>query len=201
MPKPYTTNDQWSRKAAELGYRARSVFKLMELNERYTLLRPGMNVLDLGAAPGSWLQYASEQVGHKGIVIGLDLETIEPIAKNVRTAKANALNPAEVTEKLRAFLPERASIDIVLSDMAPKTSGIKDIDQWKSVELCTAATHLARDLLLPGKTCVLKVFRGADFDAFLSALKNDWDVRVRKATASRDRSFEVYLVMKRKGRK
>ena len=99
MPKPYTPNDKWSQKAAELGYRARSVFKLMELDERYKLLRPGMNVLDLGAAPGSWLQYASERVGTKGIAIGLDLEAIEPIAKNVRTAKADALNPTEVRGK------------------------------------------------------------------------------------------------------
>jgi 23S rRNA (uridine2552-2'-O)-methyltransferase len=193
MPKPYIPNDKWSRRAAAEGFRARSVYKLMELDERFHLIKPGMTVLDIGAAPGSWLQYASQKVGPEGIVIGVDLQNIKPIADNVFTYEADITDTALMENILRRHEVETA--DLVLSDIAPNTSGIKDVDQWRSVELSQAVTDLAMKLLKPGGVCVCKIFRGADFDEFLGQLKTTWKrVGIKTVEASRDRSREVYLV-------
>jgi len=193
MPKPYQPNDKWSQKAAAEGYRARSVYKLMEIDQRFKLLRPGMKVLDCGAAPGSWLQYVSQKIGPKGIAIGIDVTEIQPIADNVHLYQADLLDEAkirEILEREQAF-----PVDIVLSDIAPSTSGIKDIDQWRSIELSQMVLNIARDVLRPKHRCVMKVFRGADFDEFLRQVKAEWkNVKVVHAKASRDRSMEVYVV-------
>lgn len=193
MPKPYIPNDKWSKRAAAEGYRARSVYKLVELDERFHLLKPGYVVLDLGASPGSWMQYAVQQVGPKGLVIGVDLQHIEDIAKNAITYKGDMTD----LEYLREVLARQGvkKIDTLLSDAAPNTSGIKDMDQWKSVELATAAFAAGEKFLRPGGKIAVKVFRGADFDAFIGTLKIGWrDVKVRVAQASRDRSKEVYVI-------
>ncbi len=196
MPKPYIPNDKWSRKAAAEGYRARSAYKLMELDERFRLLQPGMMVLDFGAAPGSWLQYVSKKIGPRGMVIGFDLTHIEPVAENVITYKVDITDRAKVAEILRRHEVEKA--DLVLSDIAPSTSGIKDIDQWRSIELTDAVLETARDFLKPGGRCAVKIFRGADFDEFLGKVRQHWkNIRLAKVEASRDRSKEVYMVMTR----
>jgi len=199
MPKPYTPNDKWSQRAAKEGFRARSVYKLMELDERFRLLRPGMTVLDLGAAPGSWLQYASQKVGEQGKVIGVDLQAIEEVAPNVSVHRFDMTDDVKMARALDE--EDVGSVDLVLSDAAPSTSGVKDVDQWKSVELCQAVLAVATRFLRPGGSCAMKIFRGADFDAFLREIKSVgiWgDVRVCKVTASRDRSREVYVVMRRR---
>lgn len=190
MPKPYTPDDHWARKARDEGYRARSVYKLMELDLKFRLLKPGMHVLDLGAAPGSWLQYAAEKVGPEGVVIGTDLTAIEPL-KGVRTFQADITD----RERVMTFLGKQ-KFDIVLSDAAPLTSGVKDIDQWKSVELCRAAVAIAERVLKPKGTALLKIFRGADYDDFLKELKRNWkSVNPVSVKTSRDRSREIYLVL------
>ncbi|OIO55155.1 hypothetical protein AUJ46_01755 [Candidatus Peregrinibacteria bacterium CG1_02_54_53] len=196
MIKPYVPNDSWSRKAAKEGFRARSVYKLMEIDERFRLLKPGQTVVDLAAAPGSWLQYVSKRIGPKGLAIGFDLQTITPIAENVRTFEQDITQPEKIDSLLEAqHLP---AIDLVLSDIAPSTSGIRDIDQWRSIELNQVVIAIAARWLRPGGYCVLKVFRGADFDAFLREVKADWkNVKIVTPRASRDRSKEVYLVMKK----
>jgi len=193
MPKPYTPNDRWSQRAAREGYRARSVYKLMELDERFRLFEPGMTVLDLGAAPGSWLQFTAEKVGDRGRVIGVDLQPIEPVAANVTTLQHDITD----TDGLLTVLKQMNvhTVDLVLSDLAPSTSGIKDVDQWRSIELSQAVTDIAGHLLKPDGRCVMKVFRGADFDAFLKDLKKRWkDVRTAQVKASRDRSKEIYII-------
>jgi 23S rRNA (uridine2552-2'-O)-methyltransferase len=193
MPKPYQPNDKWSQKAAAEGYRARSVYKLMELDERQKLLQPGMTVLDIGAAPGSWLQYAAEVVGPTGKVIGIDLTPIAPIAENVFTYEQDLMDIPGVRKIVESHGVQQ--VDLVLSDAAPNTSGVADIDQWRSVELSQAVTDLAMKLLKPGGVCVCKIFRGADFDEFLGQLKTTWKrVGIKTVEASRDRSREVYLV-------
>lgn len=196
MPKRYTPNDTWSRKAAKEGFRARSVYKLQELDERFHLLRSGQTVLDIAAAPGSWLQYVSKRIGPKGLAIGFDLTPIQPIAENVRTFQQDITKSEEVDALLTAeHLPP---IDLVLSDIAPSTSGIRDVDQWRSIELNQAVLAIAQRWLKSGGACVLKVFRGADFDAFLRDVKAEWsDVKMMSPRASRDRSREVYLVMRK----
>lgn len=224
MPKPYIPNDEWSQRAAKEGYRARSVYKLMELDEKFKLLKPGMNVLDCGAAPGSWLQYTAKKIGPKGHEIGLDLTVIKPIAENVRTFVVDMMDPEAVdlalrtdpketedaddseetlkgrssTSSVSSESSESLSFDLVLSDIAPSTSGIRDIDQWRSIELNQAVVTIARQRLKPGGRCVLKVFRGGDFESFIKELKASWkDVHLAEVEASRDRSKEIYIVMKK----
>lgn len=193
MPKPYTPNDKWSQRAAAEGYRARSVYKLMELDERFRLLKSGMTVLDFGAAPGSWLQYAAKCVGPKGKLIGFDLQDIAPVEGNVKTFTADITDEELIESLLKK--EEVTSADIVLSDIAPSTSGIKDVDQWRSIGLTQAVLKLAKKHLRSGGKAVLKVFRGADFDEFLGEVRKEWaDVRIRKVEASRDRSKEVYVI-------
>ncbi|MDD5623840.1 MAG: RlmE family RNA methyltransferase [Candidatus Peribacteraceae bacterium] len=197
MPKPYVPNDAWSRKAAKEGYRARSVYKLMELDRRFHLLRPGMIVLDLAAAPGSWLQYTAKCIGSKGRGIGIDLQPIKPIAENVRTFEQDIMDTNAIQKILAG--EKVAHVDLVLSDIAPSTSGVRDVDQWRSIELNQAVIAVADRFLKPGNLCVLKVFRGADFDAFLRDLKHTWDdVRLAQVQASRDRSKEVYIVIRKR---
>lgn len=196
MPKPYTPNDKWSRLAAEEGYRARSVYKLKELDERFRLFKKGMTVLDLGAAPGSWLQYAAEKVGPKGVLVGLDLQEMEEIEGPVHLFQTDITDLSAVTNVLTQCDVTR--VDIVISDLAPKTSGIKDVDQWRSIELSQAVEEVAQHVLSPGGKCVMKILRGADFDEFFLELKKNWkDVKIQHVKASRDRSKEVYIVMRK----
>lgn len=194
MPKRYIPNDKWARKAKEEGFRARSIYKLQELDEKFHLVSPGMTILDLGAAPGSWLQYVSKKIGPKGMAIGLDLQTIEAINPNVVTLKQDIMDLDAVEKIIQDAAPGRI-IDLLLSDAAPSTSGIHDVDQWRSIELNQSALAVGKKLLRPGGRCVLKVFQGADFDPFIKDVKREWkDVSIIKAKTSRDRSTEVYVI-------
>lgn len=193
MPKPYIPNDTWSKRAAAEGYRARSVYKLQQLDERFHLLRSGMTVLDLGAAPGSWLQYTSKKIGASGIVLGLDLKEIAHINGNVKTAQCDITDLAAVQKALTKI--QRTTVDIVLSDLAPNTTGIKDVDQWRSVELNRSVLTVASHVLRPRGIVVMKVFRGKSFDAFVSDVKQQLSfVKILTVDASRDRSREVYVL-------
>lgn len=197
MPKPYVPNDKWSQRAAREGFRARSVYKLMELDERMKIIKDGMTVLDLGAAPGSWLQYTAKEVGPKGKVIGLDLQPIEDIGKNVHTYVADITDHALIKSILEQ--EQVKFVDLILSDLAPKTSGIQDVDQWKSIELSNAVIETAKNFLKNSGTCVIKVLRGADFDEFLRVQKLLWKkVRTAQVEASRDRSKEIYVILQGK---
>ena len=193
MPKPYIPNDNWSKRAAAEGYRARSVYKLQQLDERFQLLRTGMTVLDLGAAPGSWLQYTSKKIGSTGIALGLDLKEIAHINGNVKTAQCDITDLAAVQQALTKI--ERKTVDIVLSDLAPNTTGIKDVDQWRSVELNRSVLTIASAVLRPRGIVVMKVFRGKSFDAFVIDVKRQLQhVKVLTVDATRDRSREVYVL-------
>jgi 23S rRNA (uridine2552-2'-O)-methyltransferase len=196
MPKPYQPNDKWSQKAAAEGYRARSVYKLMELDERQKLLQPGMTVLDIGAAPGSWLQYAAEVVGPTGKVIGIDLTPIAPIAENVFTYEQDLMDIPGVRKIVESHGVQQ--VDLVLSDAAPNTSGVADIDQWRSVELTRSIMDTAIAMLKPGGKAVAKIFRGADFDEFVNTLKKQFrSMKIVHVQATRDRSREVYIVVRK----
>lgn len=165
----------------------------MELNEKFRLLHPGEFVLDLGAAPGSWLQYASEQVGHTGRVIGIDLVEIPPIAPNVITKVAN-LNDTALIESL-LNLEGVAKVDLILSDAAPKTTGIANYDHGRSLELAKSVFALSQKLLNPNGKLVMKIFYGSNFNHFIDDLKNYFrSVVTTKVRASRDRSSELYVV-------
>ena len=193
MPKRYQPNDKLAQRAKAAGYRARSVFKLEELDQKFKLIKPGKIIVDVGAAPGSWLQYCSRKVGGRSTIIGLDRNPIDPI-DDVLTFEVNLLDD-DAGEQIRSGLGLE-TIDVLISDLAPDTSGIKDVDQWRSIELNNMVLAVADDFLVPGGWCVIKVLRGSDFDEwYRDELKPRFKkLKVVVAKASRDRSREVYVV-------
>src|SRR3954469_22575139 len=196
MAKAYDPRDRFWRKAHKEGLRARSAFKLEEIQERFHVLRPGGRVLDLGAAPGGWCQIAAREVGPKGFVLGVDLEPIAPLPPPAQTWVADAFAP-ELLARLRT--EGQAPYDAVLSDLAPKTSGVRGADEARSLELAGRALELALQVLKPGGAFVVKVFMGGDFESFLKACRGAFEqVKVVRPEASVARSSrEVYLVCQR----
>src|SRR5207253_9057368 len=167
MAKPYNPRDRFYKKAKDQGLRARSAFKLDEIQRRFHVLKPGGRVLDLGAAPGGWCQIAAREVGPKGLVLGIDLESI-PSLPGVQTWVADAFSP-ELLARLRS--EGRAPYGAVLSDLAPKTSGIHGVDEARSLELAGRALALSMQVLKSTGFFVVKVFMGGDFEGFLKACK------------------------------
>lgn len=191
-------SDEYVKLAQSRGYRSRALFKLKEIDERDRLLRPGMTVIDLGAAPGSWSQYAAERVGPQGLVVALDLLPMAPMP-GVSILQGD-FREVSVLERLASTLGER-SVDVVLSDMAPNMSGNRAVDQARGMYLAELALDMVEARLREGGAFVTKLFQGPDFDAYVRAARLLFTaVSVRKPKASRDRSPEVYLVGKgRKG--
>ncbi|HEA26555.1 MAG TPA: 23S rRNA (uridine(2552)-2'-O)-methyltransferase RlmE [Ectothiorhodospiraceae bacterium] len=185
-------SDEYVLRAQQEGYRSRACYKLLEINKTDRLLKAGMTVVDLGAAPGSWSQIAANLVGHKGKVVALDILEMDPIP-DVDFVHGDFREDA-VLEALMATIDGRP-VDLVMSDMAPNTSGVKAIDQPRSIYLCELALELALLVLKPGGNMVIKVFHGEGFDEFLrSCLQSFTKVVSRKPEASRNRSREIYLV-------
>lgn len=185
-------NDAYVQRAKAEGFRSRAAFKLTEIDDRDHLLRPGMTVVDLGAAPGSWSQVAVKRCGPKGRVFALDLLPVEPIV-GVEFIQGDFLEDV-VLETLEARL-DGAPVDVVLSDMAPNMSGIELTDQARSVNLAELALDFAGRHLRPGGSFLVKVFQGPGFMAFRAeAARHFRSLQVRKPKASRDRSAEVYLL-------
>jgi len=183
--------DHYSRQAKKNRYPARSVYKLKEIQSRYRLIRPGDKVLDLGCSPGSWLLYAAEIVGEKGKVIGIDLIPVTiglPPQASVHVGDVQALEDS-LLEKLGQ------NFNTVISDMAPSTTGIKGVDETRSLDLCTAALAVARRFLAPGGTFLCKIFQGADFDAFSRRVKKNFSKqKIFKPQSSRKASREIYMI-------
>lgn len=180
------------RRAQAAGYRGRAVYKLIEIDRRDRLLRPGMRVVDLGAAPGSWSQYAAERVGPDGAVVACDVLPMDPLA-GVTIVRGD-LHADDTLEAVLAALGG-AGADLVLSDMAPNLSGVSSVDQPAAIALAELAHDLAVRVLGPGGALLVKLFQGEGSEAFVRALGADFGaVRVRKPGASRDRSREVYVL-------
>jgi len=193
MAKAYNPRDRFWQKAKKEGLRARSAFKLDEIQRRFHVLRPGGRVLDLGAAPGGWCQIAAREVGPHGSVLGVDLERIPPLPPPAQTWVADAFSP-ELLERLRK--EGRAPYDAVLSDLAPKTSGVRSADEARSLELAGRALGLALEVLKASGSFVVKVFMGGDFESFVRQCREAFEkVRIVRPEASLARgSKEVYLV-------
>jgi 23S rRNA (uridine2552-2'-O)-methyltransferase len=187
-------NDPYVSEAKRLGYRSRAAFKLMELDDRFRLLRPGLSVVDLGAAPGGWTQVAVERVraeAGKGRVVGIDLLAIDPIPGAV-LLRGDFLAP-EAPAALRAALG--GPVDVVLSDMAAPTTGHAATDHLRVVALAEAAFAFAQEVLAPGGVFIAKVFQGGAEGALLADLKRDFaSLRHAKPPASRTESAEIYVV-------
>ena len=192
MPR-YNPRDRFFRKAKAEGLRARSAYKLDEIQRRWRVVPHGGRILDLGAAPGGWLQIAAREVGPRGYVLGIDLLPIPRLPGPVETWVADALAP-ELADRLRA--EGRAPYDAVLSDLAPRTSGIREADEARSLELAERALALALGVLEPSGSFVVKVFMGGGFEAFLRTCKASFSkVRVARPEPSlARRSREVYVV-------
>ncbi len=185
-------SDEYVKRSQKEGYRSRAAYKLLELQEKDHFIKPGQVVVDLGAAPGGWLQVVKPLVGEKGKVIGLDLLEIDPIP-GVELIQGNFLED-ETLQRLNEVLDGRP-VDLVLSDMAPNISGIAAVDQPRSMYLCELALDFCRQSLAGGGTFVTKVFQGEGFDAFFRDVKSSFGrVVTRKPKASRPKSREVYLV-------
>ena len=186
--------DPFVQRALKEGYRSRACYKLKEINERDRLLRPGMAVLDLGAAPGGWSQVAAELVGAKGRIIATDILPMDSLA-NVEFVQGDFTEEA-VFEEIMALVGERP-IDLVLSDMAPNMSGVTAVDQPRSIHLVELALDMATRTLDVGGCFVSKIFQGEGFDDVMREARRHFDkVLTRKPDASRPRSREVYLVAK-----
>jgi 23S rRNA (uridine2552-2'-O)-methyltransferase len=185
-------NDPYVKQAQKDGYRSRSSYKLIELNERDRLIKPGMLVLDLGSAPGGWSQVAGRIVGEKGRVIATDILPMDPV-RNVEFIQGD-FTQEDVFNKILETLGNRKP-DLIICDIAPNISGIDSADQASSMYLVELALDMARRVLKSKGNFVAKVFQGSGSDAFLKELRTSFDkVSIRKPAASRPRSREIYVV-------
>jgi len=185
-------NDHYVQKAQKQGKRSRAFFKLDEIQQKDKLIKPGMTLVDLGAAPGGWSQLASELVGDAGQVIACDILPMDSIV-GVDFLQGDFRDEAVLTALLNRI--DGNNVDIVLSDMAPNLSGNAAVDQAGSMYLCELALDMCHQVLKPGGNFVIKVFQGEGFDNYLRALRDSFTtIKTRKPDSSRSRSREVYLV-------
>ncbi|MEK9160162.1 MAG: RlmE family RNA methyltransferase [Patescibacteria group bacterium] len=194
MPKPYKVQDKYFQLAKEQGYRARSAFKLLDIQEKYHLIHRGDTVVDLGAAPGSFLQVIAELVGGAGTAVGFDLQEIDAFEEeNLHSFVQDIMEKDGIFARLEELGIKR--VDVVTSDLAPKTSGIRDLDQGRSAELTDQAFFLATRILKKGGNFVGKIFEGEEMQAVIKKMKTRFKkVSVFKPPSSRDRSFETFVV-------
>ena len=189
----YDHHDRYYKKAKQQGYRSRAAYKLLELQERYRFLHSGDSVVDLGAAPGGWLQVAAKIVGHGGKIVAVDLQAIQPFQERNIVLLQGDMTGDDVREKVKQLLSGPA--DCVLSDLAPKLSGIRDADMARCFELNQIALSTAVELLRPGGTLLIKSFISEDLHAFTAAMKRHFrTVHRTKPEATRQGSSEFYFV-------
>lgn len=190
MKKPYQPQDKFFKKAKEQGYRARSAFKLEAIQKRFHLIKPGDRVLDLGAAPGSFLQLIEKIIGPKGLVVGIDLKPIEYLKKpNIKTIVGDILDE-NVYQKFSVD-----QFDVITSDLAPSTSGIKSVDAGRSFQLNEQVLKVAEKHLKPGGHVVMKAFPGAEHQQLLKKAKGMFkEIKIFKPEAVRKSSREEYVV-------
>ncbi len=185
-------DDHFSQKARKEGYPARSVYKLEEFDQKYKLLKTGQKVLDLGCAPGSWSLYAAQKVGPQGQIVGLDLSEV-----NATFPPQVTIFQADLLEAPKTLVQKWAPFDLVLSDMAPKTMGRRDVDQARSLELCQMAWQWAADLLKLGGHFLFKIFQSQDGDNFIKTLPFEKIIRL-KPKATRSQSMEMFVLAQKK---
>ncbi len=184
----FNRKDFYYKKAKEEGYRSRAAYKLIEIQKKYKIFKKGDYVLDLGCAPGGWTQVALKYIGKKGKIKGIDLLDVEPFKEdNVEIIKGDIY---EYDFKDEIF-------DVIISDMAPNTTGIKHADYFRSYELCEYAFNIAKKSLKKGGNLVLKIFQGKEFNELRGTLKKSFEqIMVFKPKSSRSSSVETYLVCK-----
>lgn len=185
-------DDEYVKKSQKDGYRSRAIYKLKEIQDKDRIILPGHTVVDLGAAPGGWSQYATELVGLKGRVIASDILPIDPLP--FVEFLVGDFREASVLQELLDLLGE-SKADLVISDMAPNISGVEGVDQPRAIYLCELALDMARQVLKPNGAFVVKLFQGQGSDDFLNDVRSHFKrVKIRKPSASRPRSREVYVL-------
>ncbi len=187
-------DDHWVQRAQKEGYRSRACYKLLEIQEKDKIIRPGMTVMDLGSAPGGWSQVAAELVADKGRVVASDILKMDSLA-GVEFVQGD-FTEQDVFDSIMEIL-DGSAVDVVISDMAPNMSGMSSVDQPRAMYLVELALDMARQVLKPGGVFLAKVFQGEGFDPLLADLRQGFKtVQTRKPAASRTRSREVYLLAK-----
>jgi len=187
-------NDPYVKQAQKDGYRSRASYKLLEIIEKDKLIRPGMQVVDLGSAPGGWSQVVARLIGNKGRILATDILPMDPV-EFVEFIQGDFTDEAVLARLLEAMCDEQA--DLVISDIAPNISGVDAADQAGAMYLVELALDMAKQVLKPQGNFVAKLFQGEGSDAYLKALRGCFDkVVIRKPAASRPRSREVYVVAK-----
>jgi 23S rRNA (uridine2552-2'-O)-methyltransferase len=186
--------EHFYREAKRVGYRARSAFKLQQIQQRFHIIPPHATVVDLGAAPGGWSQVARELVGDQGTVIAADLSPMKPL-DNVQCIQGDITQP-ETVSRLKQLIDAKKA-DVVLSDMSPDISGNYSVDQARSAYLCEYALDTASQILKPGGNFVCKIFEGEDTKEFLEKVKQRFSlVKTFSPEASRKSSSEIYIIAK-----
>jgi 23S rRNA (uridine2552-2'-O)-methyltransferase len=184
-------DDHYTRKARKENFSARSVYKLKEIQEKYHLIKKGAKILDLGCSPGSWLQYTATIVTEKGRVVGIDLKTVTlklPSHVTVYTGDIFSIQSFMEQELINPY-------DVVLSDMAPDTTGNKFVDATRSLGLCEAALAVAKQHLKPGGSFVCKIFQGGDFKQFSDSIRKEFkNQKIYKPKSCRKASKEIYII-------
>ena len=180
--------DHYTRQAKKERFPARSVYKLQEIQQKHQLIKKGYKVLDLGCAPGSWLLYAAKITGDQGRIVGIDLKPVPvqmPVQAQIITADVFTLDVESLGN----------DFNVVLSDMAPATTGRKDVDAARSYNLCETALNIGRRVLLPGGSFTCKIFQGPDFKTFTDNVKACFkDIKIFKPRSSRKASREIYII-------
>jgi 23S rRNA (uridine2552-2'-O)-methyltransferase len=196
LPKAWLNerkNEYYFKKAKEENYRSRSTYKLVQTNEKYDFIKRNSIVVDLGAAPGGWIQAARKMTGKNGFVLGLDLKPIEPFTQEyIRTIIADFTEPGTV-DLIKSFLPRKT--DVVLCDAAPNITGVWEVDHARQIDLAEKALEIAQCVLRPSGNFFVKVFEGELLNDFLQTVKTLFDeVKLVKPPASRQQSSEMYLL-------
>jgi 23S rRNA (uridine2552-2'-O)-methyltransferase len=205
LPKAWIQDrkrEYYYKKAKEENYRSRATYKLVQANEKYGFIQRDDIVVDLGAAPGGWIQAARKMTGKNGFVLGIDLKPIDPFTQEyIRTIIADFTEP-DTVDQIRSFLPREA--DVVISDAAPNITGVWEVDQAKQIDLATKALEIAQCILRPSGNFFVKLFEGEMFNDFILTVKDLFDsVKIVKPQASRAKSSEMYLLalgLKSKGK-
>lgn len=193
MSGSYDRKDHYYNLAKEQGFRSRAAFKLKELNTKYKLIRPGYKVVDLGAWPGGWMQVAAKAVGSRGLVVGIDLVEIEDFGENSVRCITGDVREDSVIQQAKDFAPD--GFDLVLSDMSPKLSGIKEVDRYGAVGCAELALWASQQLLRPGGTIVIKVFKSNETEQFIKELRKSFSKVVRsELDSTRKTSNEFYVI-------
>jgi 23S rRNA (uridine2552-2'-O)-methyltransferase len=205
LPKAWIQDrkrEYYYKKAKEENYRSRAIYKLVQANEKYGFIQRNDVVVDLGAAPGGWIQAARKMTGKNGFVLGVDLKPIDPFTQEyIRTIIADFTEP-DIVEQIRSFLPREA--DVVISDAAPNITGVWEVDHAIQIDLATKALEIAQCVLRPSGNFFVKLFEGEMFNDFILTVKDLFDtVKIVKPQASRAKSSEMYLLalgLKSKGK-